>query len=69
VSVCFLCKKPPDDDEMMYHVNAAGNYGMPEVWACSDCMRRAEPGSKLAKLRDGIYADDFPQPQPPGSAP
>ena len=48
----------------MYLVNSAGGYGTPEMWACSDCMRRAEPGSKMAELRDGIYADDF-QPRAP----
>jgi hypothetical protein len=69
VRVCPFCEKLPDDDDTMYLVNSPGGYGMPEMWACSDCMRRAEPGSKLAKLRDGIYADDFRQPQPPGSAP
>ena len=69
VRVCPFCEKPPADDDTMYLVNSPGGYGKPEMWACSDCMRKAEPDSKLAELRDGIYADDFPQPAPPGSAP
>ena len=36
-----------------------GRYGMPEMWACSECMRNAEPGSKMAQLRDDLYAEDF----------
>lgn len=57
--VCPFCETEPDDDDMMYLVNAPGGFGMPEMWACSVCMRKAEPGSKLASLRDGIYAKDF----------
>ena len=57
--VCPFCDKAPADDDVMYLVNSAGGYGMPEMWACSACMRNAEPDSKMADLRDGAYAEDF----------
>ena len=57
--VCPFCSKAPADDDTLYLVNSEGRYGMPEMWACSECMRNAEPGSKMAQLRDGLYAEDF----------
>ena len=57
--MCPCCEKEKPDDMVMYLINSAGGYGLPEMWACADCLRDAEDGSKLAKLRDGIYADDF----------
>lgn len=47
--LCPFCQKPVLDDTEMYLVNPAGKYGMPEKWACEDCLRNAEPGSILAE--------------------
>lgn len=58
-TACPFCKKEWADDDIMYLVNPEGGWGFPEMYACADCMRNAEPGSKLAELRDGNYAADF----------
>lgn len=57
---CEICKRTSIPAGMYtYQINTEGGYGMPEMWACNDCMVKAENGSRLAKLRDGIYSDDF----------
>ena len=56
---CQVCGEVVKDDDVMRLVNSEGSYGMPEIWACEKCFRDAPEGSRLAALRDGIYAEDF----------
>ena len=56
---CSFCDRPVQDGWTMYGVNSSGVFGLAEMYACQDCMRKAEAGSKLADLRDTIYAEDF----------
>jgi hypothetical protein len=60
VEFCGICHRTDysgRDDVWSYKINAEGGYGMPEFRACSDCMRKAEPGSKMAEIRDDYGAD------------
>jgi hypothetical protein len=55
---CDFCEKR-SSVETLYMINSEGGYGRSSMWACAECMRSAEDGSKLAQLREGIYAEDF----------
>ena len=54
---CNFCGKGLNEGRCVgsYLVNGEGEHGFPKLYACTTCMRKAEPGTKLAELRDGKY--------------
>lgn len=60
---CAFCHRTDIPDDMVsYLINSEGGYGYPEMWACADCMKAAEPDSIMGRKRDEAYAEDFHRP-------
>jgi hypothetical protein len=59
---CPFCRSEIASDGYMYRISGGWidkELGIPEMWACWQCVRDAEDGSLMAKPREGHYADDF----------
>lgn len=48
-------------DIPFYKINEEGGFGLPEAWCCRECMSSAEDGSRVQRMRDSLYHDDFPE--------